>query len=104
MSRLSADGGRALDVRPGGGHVVVPPQLSQEVLDQIDEDEIPAGHDQVSESHDGPLRGTAVTRKQLSGQHGDRIKGCRVEKVDATFLTASLGEVSCGSRQLRMEG
>lgn len=91
MSRLSADGGRALDVRPGGGHVVVPPQLSQEVLDQIDEDEIPAGHDQVSESHDGPLK---VTRKQLSGQHRDRIKGCKVKKVGATFLTASLGEVS----------
>lgn len=56
MSRLSADGGRALDVRSGGGHVVVPPQLGQEVLDQVDEDEVPTGHDQMAQSHDGPLR------------------------------------------------
>lgn len=57
VSRLSADGRRALDVRPGGGHVVVPPQLGQEMLDQIDEDKVPAGHDQMSKSHDGPLGG-----------------------------------------------
>lgn len=33
VSRLSADGRRALDVCPGGRHVVVPAQLCQQVLD-----------------------------------------------------------------------
>ncbi len=56
VSRLSADGGRALDVGSGGRHVVVPPQLGQKVLDEIDEDQIPTGHDQVAQSHDGPLK------------------------------------------------
>lgn len=56
VARLPADGRRALDVRPGGGHVVVPAQLGQEVLDQVDEDQVPAGHDQVTQSHDGPLK------------------------------------------------
>lgn len=94
VSRLSADGRRALDVRPGGGHVVVPPQLGQEMLDQIDEDEVPAGHDQMSKSHDGPLRGYTATRKQSSGQHGTGCKAAEWGKVGGTFLTASLGEVS----------
>lgn len=94
VSRLPADGRRALDVRPGGGHVVVPPQLGQEVLDQIDEDEVPAGHDQMSKGHDGPLSG--YTRKQLSGQHGTGRKAAESGGggVGGTFLTASLGEVS----------
>ena len=56
VSSLSADGGRALDVGSGRGHVVVPAQLGQQVLDQIDEDQIPTGHNQVAQSHDGPLR------------------------------------------------
>lgn len=56
VSSLSADGGRALDVGSGGRHVVVPPQLSQKVLDQIDEDKVPTGHNQMAQSHDGPLK------------------------------------------------
>lgn len=55
MPRLPADGGRALDVRPGGRHVVVPAELRQKVLDEVDEDQVPTGHDQVAQSHDGPL-------------------------------------------------
>lgn len=56
VSSLSADGGCALDVGSGGRHVVVPPQLGQKVLDEVDEDQIPTGHDQVAQSHDGPLK------------------------------------------------
>lgn len=56
MSSLSADGGRALDVGSGGRHVVVPSQLGQKMLDQIDEDQVPTGHNQVAQSHDGPLK------------------------------------------------
>lgn len=56
VSSLSADSGRALDVCPGGRHVVIPPQLGEEVLDQVDEYQISAGHNQVAQSHDGPLK------------------------------------------------
>lgn len=55
VSRLPADGRRALDVGPRGGHVVVPAQLRQQMLDQVDEDQVPARHHQVAQSHDGPL-------------------------------------------------
>lgn len=76
VSGLSADGGRALDVRPGGRHVVVPPQLRQKVLDQIDEDQVPTGHDEVAQSHDGPL--SRVTRQQ----HNKAIKQLSRQQVD----------------------
>lgn len=68
VSGLSADGSRALDVGPGGRHVVIPPQLGQEVLDQINEDQIPAGHHQVAQSHDSPL-------KYSHSQHHDAATG-----------------------------
>lgn len=90
MSRLPADGCRALDVGPGGGHVVVPAQLRQQVLDEVDEDQVTAGHHQVAQSHDGPLKeaGGEGTQRGLLGVKGQR------SKVTRTFLTASLGEVS----------
>lgn len=81
VSRLSADGRRALDVRPGGGHVVVPPQLGQEMLDQIDEDKVPAGHDQMSKSHDGPLGGGG-TRPQENSCQDNTGAGCKAAESE----------------------
>ena len=53
---LPADGGGALDVGSGRRHVVVAAQLRQKVLDQVDEHQVPTGHHQVTQSHDGPLQ------------------------------------------------
>lgn len=63
MSGLSADGCRALNVGPGGGHVVVPAQLGQKVFDEVNEDQVSAGHDQVTQSHDGPLKRSEEIKK-----------------------------------------
>lgn len=67
MASLPADGCRALNVGPGGGHVVVPAKLREQVLNEVNEDQVPAGHDQVAKGHDRPLRNTntrARTRAQ----------------------------------------
>lgn len=93
VSRLSADGGRALDVGSGGRHVVVPAQLGEEVLDQIDEDQVPAGHHEVAQGHDGPLKQSQSHNKSHNkSQH--RATPRSDPKVSLTFLTASRGDVS----------
>lgn len=48
VASLPTDGRCALNVGPGGGHVVVPAKLRQQVLNEVDEDQVPAGHDQVA--------------------------------------------------------
>lgn len=85
VSGLPADGRRALDVGPGGRHVVVPAQLRQEVLDQIDEDQVPAGHHQVAQSHDGPLE---------QSQHSGRVTVQHLLRVHEKNRS-SAGNKSC---------
>ena len=48
VAGLPADGSSTLDVGPGGGHVVVPPQLRKQVFNQVDEHQVTTGHHQVA--------------------------------------------------------
>lgn len=68
MAGLSADGSDALDVRASGGHGVVARELGQQVLDEVDKDEVPTAHDQMTQSYNGSLPNSQPRAGQLGQQ------------------------------------
>lgn len=53
VARLAANGGKTLNVGPIGGRALVGGQSFQEEVDKLGVQLQVAGHDQVTESHDG---------------------------------------------------
>ena len=101
VSSLSADGCDALDVGSGSGHVVVPSQLRQQVLDQIHKHQRATAHHQVSQGDDGPLPHGQARAGQL-GQQAAQDGGVEVHQ-QAPLPGGGRGETRGGRRGGRGE-